>query len=54
MFHKQIAYDRQSKDFAAFLDNELIGYFPSYLAAENALNEQAHQLLTSGILPKAA
>lgn len=42
---KTIKYDRLTKDFAAYVDGILIGYYPSYLAAENACNAYAYETL---------
>jgi len=42
---KRIEYSRETHDFAAYLDGELIGFFPSYHAAEVALNELAYETL---------
>lgn len=51
MFQKQIAYDRQTKDFAMYLDGELTGYARTYLEAEISLNELAYELLSQGYFP---
>ena len=42
---KRIEYDRATRDFAAYLDDELIGFFPSYHAAEVALDELVYETL---------
>ncbi len=44
-FEKTIAYDRESRDFRATLNGELIGYFPTYSAAEAALDQVAYDIL---------
>ena len=46
MFTKEIRYDRESKDFAMYLNGELIGYAPTYLKAEMQLNSLVHDILT--------
>lgn len=50
-YQKSIVWDRESKDFAMFLDGELVGYARSYLEAETILNDRVHSLLSDGILP---
>jgi len=47
-FEKSIAYDRASKDYKATLDGNLIGYFGSYHAAEEALDDVAYDMLIHG------
>lgn len=44
-FVKDIAYDRNSRDFRATLNGELIGYFSTYSAAEAALDQVAYDIL---------
>lgn len=46
---KAIIYDRETRDFAAYFDGELIGFFASYLAAECALNDHALSLIQDGL-----
>lgn len=46
MYAKTITYDRQTKDFAAYLNGELIGYFPNHLQAENELNRIVYETLS--------
>jgi hypothetical protein len=43
-FEKSIQYDRTTKDYAAYLDGQLIGFYSSHHAAEVALD----QVATSG------
>jgi hypothetical protein len=45
-FEKQIRYDHG--DFRAELDGQLIGYYPSYLRAEEALDDVAYERLIHG------
>jgi hypothetical protein len=54
MYRKQIVYDRETKDFAMYLDSELVGYARTYLAAEVTLDQLVYELLSSGYFPKAA
>jgi hypothetical protein len=44
---REIKYDRVTKDFAAYLDGRLIGYFSSYHAAEVALDELVYDELAA-------
>ena len=39
MRHKLIMYDRSTRDFAIYLDGELVGYARSYLEAEAVLDQ---------------
>lgn len=43
--NKRIQYDRHTHDFAAYVDDVLIGYFASYGAAERACNEYVYETL---------
>lgn len=42
---KEIRYDRITKDFALYLNGELIGYASSYSEGESRLNELVYDLL---------
>lgn len=44
-YQKRIAYDRETKDFAMYLDGELVGYARSYLEAEVTLDQLVYNLL---------
>ncbi len=46
MYRKMIVYDRKSKDFAMYLDGELVGYAATYLQAEATLNTLVYELLS--------
>jgi hypothetical protein len=48
MWRKQIVYDRETKDFAMYLDGEFVGYALTYLEAEVTLNELALDLISQG------
>ncbi len=45
MGRKMIMYDRSTKDFAIYLDGELVGYARSYLEAEAVLDQLQMELL---------
>lgn len=42
---KEIRYDRQTRDFAAYLDDVLVGFYRSYHDAEEALDALAFETL---------
>ncbi|GAA5528935.1 hypothetical protein [Herpetosiphon gulosus] len=44
-FTKAIRYDRLTKDFALYLNGELIGYASSYSEGESRLNELVYEML---------
>ena len=46
--HKRIEYDRVTRDYAYYLDDQLIGYAKTYRQAEQALNEHVYSLLIHG------
>lgn len=48
MFRKHIMYNRDTRDFAIYLDGSLVGYAPSYLEAEAVLDQLLMELLRSG------
>lgn len=43
---KAIQYDAETRDFAMYLDKEIVGYARSYADAELRLNELVHDILT--------
>jgi len=45
---RTIRYDRETRDFAAYVDDVLIGFFGSYLAAELACDAYVFDTLTKG------
>lgn len=47
-FTKEIAYDRETRDFRATLDGNYIGHFDSYYEAEVALDQVAYDMLMDG------
>lgn len=54
MYRKQIVYDRMTKDFAMYLDGELVGYARTFLEAEVTLDQLVYELLSAGYFPKSA
>lgn len=47
---KEIRYDRQTRDFAVFVNGELIGYAASYVAGERLADEYVTDGLRYGTL----
>ena len=45
MGRKMIMYDRSTRDFAIYVDGELVGYARSYLEAEAVLDQLQMELL---------
>ena len=54
MYRKMIVYDRKTKDFALYLNGELVGYAPTYLEAESILNKLVYELLARPSFQEAA
>jgi len=48
MFRKNIMYSRDTRDFAMYLDGQLVGYAQSYLEAEAVLDQLMMELLRAG------
>jgi hypothetical protein len=51
---REIVYDRAAKDYCATVDGNLIGFYPSYIAAETACDEYVYDLLAHGDFRTAA
>jgi len=49
MFRKEIVYDRETRDYALYLDGELVGFASTYHDAEVKLDQMIYDLITSGI-----
>ena len=47
-YAREISYDRSSRDYAMYLDGELVGYARTYHEAEITLDELVFELLSSG------
>ena len=45
MARRMIVYDRSTKDFAIYLDGEVVGYARSYLEAEAVLDQLRMEVL---------
>lgn len=42
---KYIAYDRETEDYAAYYDGQLLGYRATYAQAEQLADEHAYRVL---------
>lgn len=47
MYEKEIIYDPETRDFAMYLDGELVGFARTYQDAEQTLDEIVYELLNS-------
>ncbi len=54
MYQKEISYDRETRDYAMFLDGELIGFARTYHEAEVTLDRLVFELLSSDHFREAA
>jgi hypothetical protein len=45
MYEKEIVYDPETRDFAMYLDGELVGFARTYQEAEQTLDELIYELL---------
>lgn len=46
---RHIQYDRETRDYAAYVGDVLIGFFSTYHSAEIACDEYIHDLLAHGV-----
>lgn len=54
MYRKSIVYDRESRDYAMYLDGELIGFARTYQEAEITLDQLVFELLHGNYFLEAA
>lgn len=54
MYRKHIVYDRESRDYAMYLDGELIGFARTYQEAEVTLDQLVFELLHGNYFVEAA
>lgn len=45
MFRKEICYDRDTRDYAMYLDGELVGFARTYHEAEVTLDQLVFELI---------
>ena len=53
MYRKEIVYDRETRDFAMYLDGELVGYARTYHEAEITLDLLVFELMSGQFFRKA-
>jgi len=46
MYEKEIVYDPETRDFAMYLDGELVGFARTYQEAEQTFDELIYELLS--------
>ncbi len=51
---KEIVYDPETRDFAMYLDGELVGFARTYQEAEQTLDELVYELLNGQYFQEAA
>lgn len=52
MYRKEIVYDRATRDYAMYLDGELVGFARTYHDAEITLDELVYVLLGGNFFEK--
>lgn len=48
MYRKEIAYDRETRDYAMYLEGELVGFAWTYHEAEITLDQLVFELMSDG------
>ncbi len=54
MYRKEILYDRETRDYAMYLDGELVGFARTYQEAESTLDQLVFELLSGLYFREAA
>ena len=54
MYRKQIVHDRATRDYAMYLDGELVGFARTYQEAEVTLNQLIFELSSGHYFREAA
>ncbi len=54
MYVKEIAYDRETRDYAMYLDGELVGFARNYHEAEIQLDQFVFELMSGQYFRDAA
>jgi hypothetical protein len=54
MYQKEIVYDRETHDYAMYLDGELVGFARTYHEAEITLDQLVLELLSGQYFREAA
>ncbi len=54
MYRKEIVFDRETRDYAMYLDGELVGFARSYYDAERSLDALIFELVRGDVFREAA
>lgn len=54
MYEKAIIYDPETRDFAMYLDGELVGFARTFQEAEETLDQLVYELLNGAYFREAA
>lgn len=54
MYRKEIIYSRETRDYAMYLDGELVGFASTYHEAEVVLDQLVFELLSGQYFREAA
>jgi hypothetical protein len=54
LYEKSIVYDPETRDFAMYLDGELVGFTRTFREAEIALDELVYELMNGEYFREAA
>lgn len=54
MYRKEIIYDRETRDYACYLDGELVGFARNYHEAEILLDQLVFELLSGQMIRESA
>lgn len=54
MYEKEIIYDPETRDFAMYLDGELVGFARTYQEAEVTLDQLVFELISGEYFREAA
>ena len=53
MYRKEIVYDRETRDYAMYLDGELVGFARTYHEAEITLDQLVFELMSGAAMAAA-
>jgi hypothetical protein len=54
MYRKEIVYDRETRDYAMYLDGELVGFARNYHEAEITLDQLVFELMSGQFFRESA
>lgn len=49
-YRKEIVYSRETRDFAMYMDGELVGFARTYHEAEITLDQLVYELLSTSVV----